>query len=64
MPDDHALVRGDRVLDLQLGWLRAEVAECPAAASGRAGIDAEAAVRPILADLRLGIVFTRFGAST
>ena len=29
IPDDHVLVRVDRVLDL--GWLRAEVADCYAA---------------------------------
>ena len=57
IPDDHLLVRVDRVLDL--GWLRAEVAECYAAGSGRPGIDPEAAVRLMLAGLLLGIVHDR-----
>jgi hypothetical protein len=35
IPDDHVLVRVDRVLDL--GWLRAEVAGCYAAGVGRPG---------------------------
>jgi len=57
IPGDHVLVRVDRVLDL--GWLRAEVAECYAAGSGRPGIDPEAAVRLMLAGLLLGIVHDR-----
>ncbi len=57
IPDDHVLVRVDRVLDL--GWLRADVAECYAAGSGRPGIDPEAAVRLMLAGLLLGIVHDR-----
>jgi transposase len=57
IPDDHVLVRVDRVLDL--GWLRAEVEECYAAGSGRPGIDPEAAVRLMLAGLLLGIVHDR-----
>lgn len=57
IPDDHVLVRVDRVLDL--GWLRAEVADCYAAGSGRPGIDPEAAVRLMLAGLLLGIVHDR-----
>ena len=57
IPDDHVLVRVDRVLDL--GWLRGEVAECYAAGSGRPGIDPEAAVRLMLAGLLLGIVHDR-----
>jgi transposase len=57
VPDDHVLVRVDRVLDL--GWLRAEVAECYAAGSGRPGIEPEAAVRLMLAGLLLGIVHDR-----
>ncbi len=35
IPDDHVLVRVDRVLDL--GWLRAEVADCYAAEAGCPG---------------------------
>lgn len=57
IPDDHVLARVDRVLDL--GWLRAEVAEYYAAGSGRPGIDPEAAVRLMLAGLLLGIVHDR-----
>jgi len=57
IPDDHVLVRVDRVLDLS--WLRAEVAECSAAGSGHPGIDPEAAVRLMLAGLLLGIVHDR-----
>ena len=57
IPDDHVLARVDRVLDL--GWLRAEVAECYAAGSGRPEIDPEAAVRLMLAGLLLGIVHDR-----
>lgn len=57
IPDDHVLVRVDRVLDL--GWLRSAVAECSAAGSGRPGIDPEAAVRLMLAGLLLGIVHDR-----
>jgi transposase len=57
IPDDHVLVRVDRVLDL--GWLRTEVAECYAAGSGRPGIDPEAAVRLMLAGLLLAIVHDR-----
>lgn len=57
IPDDHALARVDRVLDL--GWLRAEVADCYAAGIGRPGIEPEAAVRLMLAGLLLGIVHDR-----
>ncbi len=57
IPDDHVLVRVDRIPDL--GWLRTEVAECYAAGSGRPGIDPEAAVRLMLAGLLLGIVHDR-----
>lgn len=57
IPDDHVLVRVDRVLDL--AWLRVEVADCYSAGSGRPGIDPEAAVRLMLAGLLLGIVHDR-----
>jgi transposase len=57
VPDDHILVRVDRVLDL--GWLRAEIAGCYAAEAGRPGIDPEAAVRLMLAGLLLGVVHDR-----
>jgi transposase len=57
IPDDHVLVRVDRVLDL--GWLRAEIAGCYAAEAGRPGSDPEAAVRLMLAGLLLGGVHDR-----
>jgi transposase len=57
IPDDHVLVRVDRVLDL--GWLRDEVADCYAPGSGRPGIDPEAAVRLMPAGLLLGIAHDR-----
>ena len=51
--DDHVLVRVDQVLDL--GWLRAEVADLYCADNGRPGIDPEVAMRLMLAGLpRLG----------
>ena len=50
IPDDHILVRVDRVLDLF--WLRQEVADCYCLGDGRPGIDPEAAVRFMLAGLR------------
>ena len=59
IPDDHVLVRVDRVLDL--GWLRAEVADCYAAETGRPGIDPETALRLMLAGLPLGIARDRRG---
>ncbi len=57
IPDEHVLVRVDRVLDL--GWLRAEVADCYVSGSGRPGIDPEAAVRLMLAGLLLGLAHDR-----
>ena len=57
LPDDHILVRVDRVLDLS--WLRAEVAELYSADNGRPGIDPEVAVRLMLAGFLLGIVHDR-----
>jgi transposase len=57
IPDDHALVRVDRVLDLS--WLRAEVADSYCADDGRPGIDPEVAVRLMLAGLLTGIVHDR-----
>jgi transposase len=58
VPDDHVLVRVDRVLDL--AWLRAAVRDCYAAdGTGRPGIDPEAAVRLMLAGFLLGIVHDR-----
>jgi hypothetical protein len=47
IPDDHILLRVDRVLDLS--WLRAEVSELYSADNGRPGIDPEVAVRLMLA---------------
>jgi transposase len=57
VPDDHILVRVDRVLDLS--WLRDEVAELYCLDNGRPGIDPEVAVRLMLAGLLLGIVHDR-----
>jgi hypothetical protein len=54
LPDEHVLVRVDRVLDL--GWLHDEVGELDDAATGRPSIDPEVAVRLMLAGLLLGIV--------
>ncbi len=57
IPDDHILVRVDKVLDL--GWLRSSVSECYDLHQGRPGIDPEVAVRLMLAGLLLGIVHDR-----
>ena len=57
IPDDHVLVRVDRVFDLS--WLRDEVADCYCRDDGRPGIDPEAAVRLMLAGLLSGIVHDR-----
>ena len=57
LPDDHVLVRVDRVLDLS--WLHPEVAGLYCSDSGRPGIDPEVAVRLMLAGLVLGIVQDR-----
>src|ERR1700686_534045 len=57
LPDDHVLVRVDRVLDLS--WLRAEVSDCYSSDKGRPGIDPGAAVRLMLAGFLLGIVHDR-----
>ena len=57
VPDDHILRRVDRVLDL--GWLRAEVADCYCLENGRPSIDPEAAVRLMLAGFFAGIVHDR-----
>src|SRR5215475_10543276 len=57
LPDDHVLVRVERVLDLS--WLRAEVTELYDAESGRPSIDPEAALRLMLAGFLLGIVHDR-----
>ena len=57
LPDDHVLVRVDRVLDLS--WLAGEVAELYAAEGGRPSIDPEVAVRLMLAGFLLGIVHDR-----
>jgi transposase len=57
IPDEHVLVRVDRVLDLS--WLREVVAECYCLDDGRPGIDPEVAVRLMLAGLLIGIVHDR-----
>ena len=57
IPDDHVLVRVDRVLDLE--WIRADVADLYCADNGRPGIDPEVAVRLMLAGFLLGIVQDR-----
>jgi transposase len=57
VPDEHVLVRVDRVLDLS--WLRDEVADCYCLSDGRPGIDPEVAVRLMLAGLLCGIVHDR-----
>jgi transposase len=57
LPDDHVLVRVDRVLDL--GWLHREVAELYDASTGRPSIDPEVALRLMLAGFLLGFVHDR-----
>ncbi len=57
VPDDHILVRVDRVLDLS--WLREEVEDLYSVDNGRPGIDPEVAVRLMLAGFLLGIVHDR-----
>jgi transposase len=57
VPDDHVLVRVDRILDLS--WLRDEVADCYCLEDGRPGIDPKVAVRLMLAGLLTGIVHDR-----
>jgi transposase len=57
LPDDHILVRVDRVLDLS--WLRGEVSDLYCADNGRPGIDPEAALRLMLAGFLLGVVHDR-----
>lgn len=57
VPDDHVLVRVDRVLDLS--WLPTEVAGLYCADNGRPGIDPEVTVRLMLAGFLLGIVHDR-----
>jgi transposase len=57
IPDDHVLVRVDRVLNLS--WLRNEVDGLYCADNGRPGIDPKVAVRLMLAGLLLGIVHDR-----
>ena len=57
LPEDHVVVRVDKVLDLS--WLRAEVSDCYDLYQGRPGIDPEVAVRLMLAGLLVGIVHDR-----
>ena len=57
LPEDHVLVRVNRVLDLS--WLREEVADCYCLDNGRPGIDPEVALRLMLAGMLLGYVHDR-----
>lgn len=57
IPDEHVLARVDRELDLS--WLRDEVAGLYSAETGRPSIDPEAAVRLMLAGFLLGLVHDR-----
>jgi transposase len=57
IPDEHILVRVDRVLDLS--WLRGEVGSLYCIDNGRPGIDPEVAVRLMLAGFLLGFVHDR-----
>jgi transposase len=57
LPDDHILVRVDRVLDLR--WLRSEIANLYCVENGRPSIDPEVAIRLMVAGLLLGIVHDR-----
>jgi transposase len=57
LPDDHVLVRVDRVLDLS--WLPHAVADFYDADAGRPSIDPEVAVRLMLAGFLLGVVHDR-----
>jgi transposase len=57
LPDDHVLVRVDRVLDL--GWLHEEVENLYDSGNGRPSIDPEVAVRLMLAGFLLGFVHDR-----
>src|SRR4029078_5381060 len=57
IPNDHVLVRVDRVLDLS--WLREEVTDCYCADDGRPGINPEVGMRLMLAGLLNGIVHDR-----
>ena len=57
LPEDHVLVRVNRVLDLS--WLREEVADCYCLDNGRPGVDPEVALRLMLAGMLLGYVHDR-----
>lgn len=57
LPEDHILVRVDKVLDV--GWLEAEAADLCSTDKGRPGIAPDVAVRLMLAGLLLGIVHDR-----
>jgi transposase len=57
VPDDHILVRVDRVLNLD--WLHEEVAKLYDAATGRPSVDPEVALRLMLAGFLLGFVHDR-----
>ena len=57
IPEDHLLRRIDRQLDLR--WIREDVADCYCEDNGRPSIDPEAAVRLMLAGFVAGIVHDR-----
>ena len=57
LPDDHVLVRIDRVCELS--WLRGEVADHYCPDNGRPGVDPEIAARLMLAGFLHGIVQDR-----
>lgn len=57
LPEDHILVKVDKILDL--GWLEKEVADFYCQNNGRRSIAPEAAMRLMLAGFFLGIVHDR-----
>lgn len=57
IPDDHILVKVDRVLDLS--WLESEVRQSYSCSSGRPSIAPESALRLMLAGFFLGFVHDR-----
>ena len=57
LPEDHILVKVDKILDL--GWLEKEVADLYCQNNGRRSIAPEAAMRLMLAGFFLGVVHDR-----